>query len=304
MGMLFKALLILSASGRASLGNAVFYIEPSRTEAQYREKESLPFSTKSKGSPIRIGVIDSGLDLGLAQREGVTYSEKELAPFLSFAGGTLADDLGHGTGILLQLAAKANGFGITGLVPEASVYPLKIGTAKEFNEAAVPLQKVIDAFDLAAREKIQIVVLSLSNVESRWPKAEMKRAIDKHKSQFLVLAAAGNDAWSLDYGPKCAYVPICLEAPNLLKVGASDESFSNRGKVVDMVVPSATHQWRLTPFPDGKKGFEIQAVKSTSVAVPKVAALAARLFQENPGMNPIAARRKLVPSAPGPSSKK
>ncbi len=233
----------------------------------------------------KVAILDSGLDQGLAEKEGYSVpwewtQRASLAPEAPGVG--LWDDLFHGTGLFLELGAKDNGFGLVGLIPEAPLLPVRLGTREEFTSGKIPFLRIRRAFDLAAAAEVRVVVFSLSHLESRWPKREMERLLSKYRSQLLVVAAAGNDDRELAPGADCAYVPICLEAPNLIKVGALDYSRSNRGRVVDVRVASECQQWRLAK--DGTP--HIVPLKSTSVAVPKVAAVAALLFALRPHSKP------------------
>ena len=236
-------------------------------------RDSMPWP---RSFPL-IAIIDSGLDQVLAEKEGVTVpweSTRSANLAVDSKSAGLWDDLFHGTGITLELAAKDNRFGMVGLLPEASVLPIRIGTKNELMGGKVPFSRLEQAFQFAAEQNARIVVLSLSDIESRWPKKRMQKLLARYQDQLLVINAAGNDKRRLIAGETCPYVPTCLQAPNLIKVGASDYHRSNFGPLVDVKIASECRQWRLSE--NGEP--TIVTLKSTSVATPKVAAVAALLL--------------------------
>lgn len=235
-----------------------------------------------------IAVIDSGLDLKLADQEGRVLPWEEarrlsLAPDGDVTG--MWDDLSHGTALFLELGAQANGFGMIGLIPEAPLFPIRLGTREELLSAKVPLRRLLDALELAKAKGARLISLSLSNVTSIWNKEAVSKALVGFEQDFLLIAAAGNDGLSLEYGDTCAYVPVCLSNPNLIKVGASDYHLSNHGKVIDLSLPSESTQWKFSRG-NPAAGFALLKGFSSSAAAPKAVALAALVLAARPHWSP------------------
>ncbi len=284
---------VIPLSIAAGIYGAMLWVRKSRTQTDFQDQAAscpCPFREKflkmSGGLPHPkefplIAILDSGLDQVLAEKEGVSVPW-EIAQQASFAADAatsgLWDDLYHGTGITLELSAKANGFGIVGLLPEAPVLPIRLGSRDEFIKRQIPFSRLEDAFYFAAKRQARIIVMSVSDIESRWPKKRMQALLKKYQDKLLVINAAGNDKRTLELGKECPYTPSCLTAPNLIKVGASDYERSNSGPLVDVSVVSECRQWRLS------QGGEpvVVTLKSTSVAAPKVAAVAALMLALRP----------------------
>ncbi len=205
------------------------------------------------------------------------------------------DDLSHGTGILLQLSAKRNGFGIEGYIPQAAILPIRVGNREEFYSAKVPLERIRRAFEFAKKHGIRLIGMSLSNVTSLWDKNEMQQLLEQYQNDFLILVASGNDGWNLEYGSKCTYVPVCNQADNLIKVGASDYPASNHGPVVDIWASSKVHIWKHYRYePRAMRVYELKQTRSTSVAVPKVLAVAALMLKANSSLSPKELKTRIL----------
>jgi len=263
-----------------------------------RMREAEKLAPASSPYPT-IAVIDSGLDLELAVREGVALAEAELRSFNLVPGASrMEDDLSHGTGLFLRLAARKNGWGTVGLVPDATVLPLRLGSGPEFESGGVPFERLDRAFALAAGAGTKIVSLSVSNVRRYWPEAGMAALLRRHAG-ILVVAAAGNDAWKLDYGDDCAYVPVCVSAPNLLKVGAKDFPRSNRGAPIELWALSRSLQWRKCGNEGKAPIYCLREVTSTSVVVPKAVALAALVIRLKPRWPPERIKKVLIQASAG-----
>ena len=280
--------------------SSLYTLSPTKTETEIETEDAFLGILRQKiprrGSFPRIGVIDSGLDLALAKKEGVHFSDEDLLGLNlveRVKGAAMSDDLFHGTGLFLQLAAKRNGFGMSGLLPEAEVFPIRVGNITEFTTANLPFSRIEEAFEIAKRRKIRILSFSLSNVSSFWSQGEMDKLLAKYTADFLVVVSSGNDGWDLSYGRKCTYIPVCNRAPNLVKVGARDCVYANRGEVVDIWVDSKSFQWRRVPSKEDKV-FELKEVTSTSVAVPKVTAAVALLLAEESHLTPSELKRRLI----------
>ena len=71
--------------------------------------------------PVRVAVIDSGIDLGHPELRSRVVAKR------SFVGGSVDDQLGHGTFVAGEIAAIAdNGVGIAGLAPPARLVIAKV----------------------------------------------------------------------------------------------------------------------------------------------------------------------------------
>lgn len=254
----------------------------------------------TRGEGVRVGVIDTGIDLGhpdlqAAYRGGYDFVHNDSVPEEEAEGGAFA----HGTRMAGIIAASDNGFGLVGAAPGVSLHVLKI-----FPRTGGALtSNVIRAIDWAIAHKLDVVNCSFGgDTPSRLEEEAYARA---RRANVLVIAAVGNDASWVRY--PAAY-------PSVVGVGAMDRtrriaSFSNTGPEVDFVAPGVdlvstmiTGRGRIgsitlddgtslpaQPFADSKSGevagMAVDCVRGGAVDFPPAAARNVALVQrEGPAM--------------------
>jgi subtilisin family serine protease len=250
--------------------------------------------------PVRVAVIDSGIDLGHPELRG------RIAAMKSFVGGTMADELGHGTFVAGEIAAITdNGIGIAGLAPPARLVIAKVvgpdGTISPKTEAR--------AIRWAVRQHARVINLSFgstrdpSNAGNDGFSSAERRAIEfavRHGALVVSAVGNGNDAPTKPW-PYASY-PAAF--PHVLGVSAYGKSgrvpmFSNRdGQHVDLSAPGmdivSLFPRSLTKAYPGclEQGYSLCGTKEyrradgTSFSSPQVAATAALLFGEIPVLRP------------------
>jgi subtilisin family serine protease len=225
--------------------------------------------TTTKGKGVTVGIIDTGVDAshpdiapnfdwGLS-RNFVTDIPAVDGPceYNNCHDPVGVDDGAHGTHVAGTVAAAINGFGISGVAPEATIVEIRAGQDSGF----FFLQETVDALVYAADANIDVVNMSfytdpwLFNCpseadyisgdtegleEQQIILAALIEAIDyAHAGGVTLIAAAGNgatdyalaqrpDASSPDYPPETAIERVvtsnCLdlptEGPNVISVAA------------------------------------------------------------------------------------
>lgn len=258
------------------------------------------FDAASQLSPVRVAVIDSGIDASHPELRGRIAASK------SFVGGTVNDQFGHGTFVAGEIAAIANnGAGIAGLAPRARLVIAKVvapdGTISPKVEAR--------AIRWAVRQHARVINLSLGSVRDPangvndgYSSAERLAIEYAVRSGVLVVAAAGNgnDAPAKPW-PYASY-PAAF--PHVLGVSTYGKSgrvpgFSNRDpQYVDLTAPgmdmvSLFPRALTRSYPEcvdqgyslcGPK--EYRNANGTSFSSPQVAAAAALLLGEIPVLRP------------------
>jgi len=114
----------------------------------------------------------------------------------------------------------------------------------------------------------------------------------REASDILFVAGAGNEDNDADFSQ---YIPAGLSMPNLITVGAVDQSgaetsFSTFGKTVAV---HANGFEVLSTIPGGEK----IKLSGTSMASPQVANLAAKLFAMKPELTPVQAKELIIQGA-------
>jgi stage II sporulation protein D len=249
-------------------------------------------------TPVLVGVVDTGIDIGHPEFAG------KIAAARSFVGGSVDDDIGHGTFVAGEIAASlGNGQGIAGIAFPAKLLVAKVigfdGTIDPDVEAkAIRWEvdrgaRVINLSIGAVRDPANLGLDTYSPVEA----AAVRYAV---AHGVLVVAAVGNGDDSPSTPWPYASYPAAL--PHVLGVGALTESgnvpaFSNRDPVyADLVAPGVGI---LSTFPRAltaqrpscvDQGYsdcatqEYRNGEGTSFAVPQVTAAAALLLAEDPSL--------------------
>jgi len=245
--------------------------------------------------PVRVAVIDSGVDAGHPELKGRIVEAR------SFVGGTTADVQGHGTFVAGEIAAWTdNGRGIAGLAPPARLLVAKVVR----DDGSIPPRAEARAIRWAVRRGARVINLSLGSLrspgasEDGFSYAEERAVEYAVRHGVLVIASVGNGDGAPTTPWPYANYPAAL--PHVLGVAAYARSgdvpkFSNRDDVyVDLAAPG---QDMLSLFPRAltarnpscvDQGYsscgpkEYRHADGTSFSSPQVAAAAAMLVGQAP----------------------
>lgn len=211
--------------------------------------------TTTKGLAIKVGIVDTGIDLGHPDLGvNIKGNVNTINPLKS---GN--DDNGHGTHVAGTVAAVDNTFGVIGVGPEIYLYAVKVLD----KNGSGWLSDIIEGLQWCIDNHMQIINLSLgtySNVQS------FQNAITAAYQKGIVLvAAAGNDGVSTPLYP-AAYDEV-------IAVAASDINnqiplWSNYGPYVDLTGPGVN-------IYSTYKGSSYKTLNGTSMATPHVSGTAA-----------------------------
>jgi subtilisin family serine protease len=236
---------------------------------------------KATGKGVRVGVIDGGVDFTHPDLAGAidvaascsfilsstpTADPQEVANGDCSNKAAVQDLQGHGTHVATTIAGRANGIGIVGVAPEATIVGLKACTIAGFCFA----DSVAAALRYAGDQRLDVVNLSLfadpylyfcaNEAGQRAMLHELQKAARYAQQRGVVIvAAAGNEAQDLshpsiddispDWPPdtaevrnvrnNCRVAPA--ELPGVVTVSATGvatlASYSNVGSPVDVAAP-------------------------------------------------------------------
>ena len=249
-------------------------------------------TSKKKGSPVRVAVIDTGVDAGNPQLQGkVEEGGSYLAdPQSNQKEKATTDKVGHGTKVAGIIAARPiAGTGFVGLAPEAHIISFK----QNDDQGSGSVQSLITAIDDAVAQKADVINIS-QDVRASGDKAtfdyqeDLKKAVERAEAAgAVVVASAGND------GREGATYPAAFLT--VLAVGASDRNnerapFSEYGSFVDIAAPGVD---MLSTVPTGGQCVD----NGTSFSAPYVSGVAALLKGAHPDWTPAQIRARIEQTA-------
>jgi stage II sporulation protein D len=248
--------------------------------------------------PVLVGVVDTGIDAGHPEFAG------KIAASRSFVGGSVDDEVGHGTFVAGEIAAAlGNGQGIAGIAFPAQLIVAKVIGSDGTIDPSVEAKAIRWEVDRGA----QVINLSIGALrDPADPNLDTYSPVEAAAVRYatsrgvLLVAAVGNgdDAPSTPW-PYASY-PAAL--PHVLGVGAMAQdgnipAFSNRDAIyTDLVAPGVGV---LSTFPRSltaqrpacaDQGYSDCASRDyrdgegTSFAVPQVTAAAALLLSVYPAL--------------------
>ena len=211
----------------------------------------------STGDPVKVGVIDTGIDLKHPDLQAnIKGGYNAINPLKS-----PNDDNGHGTHVAGIIAALNNSIGVVGVGPNIDLYAIKVLNAS----GSGYLSDVIEGLDWAVTNGMQVVNMSLGT--SQDVQSFHDAILNAYDAGITIVAAAGNSGGAVVF--PAAY-------PEVIAVSATDQnnqiaSFSSRGPEVDLAAPGVN-------IYSTYKGQSYTTLSGTSMAAPHVSGAAALII--------------------------
>lgn len=291
------------------------------------------------GKGVRVAVID-GAVYGAHPDLSINVDKVAARSFVAGAAGSCQVrwdcDTGtfwHGTHVAGIIAAPANGLGVVGIAPEATIVPVKA-----LHNGSGSFGAIISAILYAADEgRADIINMSLGADFNRGDRdaAELVAAMNKAintatRKGVLVISAAGNDAYDLDHSGNLITAPamsgnglaVSSTGPLGFAMGATNftrvSSYTNYGaSAINVAAPGGDFALESNasctlPRANGtplslpcwafdmvlsttRTGFSWSA--GTSMAAPAASAVAALIKQKHPGASAAELKARLQNSA-------
>lgn len=232
---------------------------------------------KTKGKGITIAILDTGCDLthpDLKERiiggQNFTNDDKGNKDMYK-------DYNGHGTHVAGTIAATANGKGVVGVAPEASLLIVKVLDKNGSGQ----YDWIINGIYYAIEQKADIISMSLGGPEDV---PELHEAIQKAiANNILVVCAAGNEGDGQGSTDEFDYPGSYNE---VISVGAIDlehhiSDFSNSNREVDVVAPGENIMSTYLSGKYAKLSGTSMATPHVSGALALVKALSNQMFERN-----------------------
>jgi subtilisin len=225
------------------------------------------------GDGVKVGVIDTGADLGHPDlrpnlRGGVNLVRRGRPPW---------DDAGHGTHVTGIIAAAKNGLGVVGVAPRAHLYAVKAFDAWGYGR----LSAVLEGLQWCVEQKMQVINLSFGMTRES---LALARAVGKAYAAGVVMVAAAGNLGRPDSVVFPARYPEVIAVSALSRYGKL-AAFSSFGPEVDLIAPGEEI------LSTSLRGY--RRMSGTSMAAPHVSGIVA-LCLELRRMEPKEVRQLLL----------
>ncbi|MDO5606093.1 MAG: S8 family serine peptidase [Paracoccus sp. (in: a-proteobacteria)] len=229
------------------------------------------------GAPLRIGMIDTGLNASHASLADADLTVHRLETDAAPSGAV------HGTAVA-ALFAGAQGTRAPGLVPHLPLLAVDAFHSARADERADAFA-LIEALDWLAAQQAAVVNLSLAGPDNR---LLAEKIADMERRGILLVAAAGNGGPAAGPAYPAAYDTV-------LAVTAVDRRGqvwrrAGRGPHIDIAAPGV-EVWTAASISGARPK------TGTSFAAPFVASAAALILQAEPGLAPADLRARLIADA-------
>jgi hypothetical protein len=230
-------------------------------------REAISFPADIDDMPVRIGMIDSAVDMTHPSLDASSIKTRSFVP-----DGAVTPDF-HGTAIASIIAGS--GADYQGLAPSADLYAATVFEQdKERGEIASTVS-LVRALDWLMSSGVDVVNISLAGPPNRLLEAALGRARERG---VMILAAAGNGGPVAEPMYPAAYDSVV--AVTAVDAGGQVFRLANRGDYLDLAAPGVS-------LLHAKAGGGYSASSGTSFAVPFAATAVARLRLLQPDSNPM-----------------
>lgn len=229
----------------------------------------------AQGRNIRVGIIDSGVDMEHPEIRG------SVVGYLDAIDG-LATPHAHGTSMATAIVAHGE---LQGIAPAARLIVARAFGGPQATSANGKSFQILTALDWIVQQRAKVVNLSFAGPQDRLLSKALAGA--KERGVITVAAAGNGGARSAPLYPGADPSVIAVTATD-----AEDKVFgdANRGSYVAVAAPGVDV---LTAEPGGRYVF----TSGTSIAAAHVTALVALLLEKQPELEAESARRVLAESA-------
>lgn len=179
------------------------------------------------GNGLRIGLVDTGLDLGHPALQNQRISRRSFIP-----AGVQPASKDHGTAIATLLVGSSHDTTFTGLLPGAELVAAEIFHMDKAERSRATTERIGLALDWLGAQDVRLVNLSLAGPENLVFGVLVERAA---QAGMVLVAAAGNGGRNAAPAFPAAFDTVV----SVTAVGADMKIYSraNRGDYIDFAAP-------------------------------------------------------------------
>ncbi|MFB2897119.1 S8 family peptidase [Aerosakkonemataceae cyanobacterium BLCC-F50] len=301
-GLANSAAAVASATGKAAFAEVANLGGNSWNLDAIKAPET--WSKGYTGQGIVVAVVDSGVDYKHSDLDGnIWVNTKEIAGNgKDDDGNGYIDDVrgwdfvnsdndpmdlqGHGTHVAGTIAAENNGFGVTGVAPNAKIMPVRVLDASGNGSVL----DVAAGIRYAADNGAKVINLSLgTDISNPAQASAIKYAAEKGA---IVVSAAGNSS-QLQPGFPARYATHFGIAVGAVNKNNQMATFSDLAGKLPLDYVDAPGVGIYSTF----LGNSYKSMSGTSMASPHIAGVAALVLSANPNLTPVQVERILTKTA-------
>ncbi|WP_350349420.1 S8 family serine peptidase [Agromyces sp. G08B096] len=237
--------------------------------------------TTSRGSGVKVAVIDTGVNGNVAELRGVVVDGTDVSGIGSADGQTpVGSDDEHGTMVASLLAGRGTGEGngVIGVAPEASLLSASVAFGTETGAAKSNDDQIAEAVVWAVDHGADVINMSLTRNTRDWPESWDAAFMHAFENDVVVVAAAGNRGSGTSEVGAPATIPGVLTVAGVDREQNASFDASSQGITISVAAPSED---LVGVLPDGSYSIW----DGTSGAAPLVSGLVALVRAEFPDLD-------------------
>lgn len=255
----------------------------------------------TKGSGVKVAVIDTGIDETHPDLSGAIASGKDVSGIGGPTGNTPIGEISyHGTMVASLLAGRGHGndtknpSGVIGTAPEASL----LSVSMAFGDAHLDTDRQItEGIHWAVDNGAKVINLSLTRNSADWPESWDEAFLYAFDHDVVVVAAAGNRASGTDQIGAPATIPGVLVVAGVDKNAKASNQASTEGLTVAVSAPA-------TDLVSAYPGSDYKIWSGTSGAAPIVSGLVALVRSKYPNLDANNVINRIIETASPQTSEK
>ncbi|WP_395242533.1 S8 family serine peptidase [Agromyces sp. MMS24-K17] len=235
----------------------------------------------SRGSGVKVAVIDTGVKGSVAELQGVVVGGTDVSGIGSPDGQTpVGDESQHGTLVASLLAGRGTGpgSGVIGVAPEAQLLAASVAFGEDTGSAISNDDQIAAAVKWSVDAGAKVINMSLTRNTRDWPESWDDAFLYAFEHDVVIVAAAGNRGSGTTEVGAPATIPGVLTVAGVDKDKNASFDASSQGISIAVAAPS---EELVGVMPDGSH----VVWGGTSGAAPLVSGLVALVRAEYPDLD-------------------